>query len=557
MNTFSQKLKNHYYKIPDKTIITLQYADAPDQHISYAELVHGAARYAQAFQDVGIHPGEVVIIILKHGVDLIYAFWGAVLHGAIPSILPFLTEKLSPEVYRQSLTSLIGITSPAAFITYPDFVDEVQQAATGVDSPPAILTSGGISSQSAPNFETLSGFQRDSSDIALLQHSSGTTGLKKGVALTHQAVFNQLKSYGRALKLRDDDVVISWLPLYHDMGLIAGFLLPILSGLHLVLSSPFDWIRAPQKLFEAVSQYQGTLTWLPNFAYNFCAKKLRPRHLEGIDLSSLRVVTNCSETIHWKSHQIFLERFESYGLAPSALAASYAMAENVFAVTQGGGGHRPMTVDEIDARDFQSERIARPSKGENTIKWVSSGTPLDNAEVRVLGDNLQELPERGVGEIVLRSDCMLTEYFNRPNTTQQAFLDGWYRTGDIGYIAEGEIFVTGRKKELIIVGGKNIYPQDLERLANEVPGVYPGRVVAFGLYNENIGTEEIVIIAESETTDPDQKQAIATQIRQKINQGTDTVVRYVRVVEPKWLIKTSSGKIARGANRQQYIEEFG
>ncbi|RLD09937.1 MAG: hypothetical protein DRI56_03435 [Chloroflexota bacterium] len=554
MSVFSQQLKNHYHTIPRQPAVTIQRAGEPDQPITYAELVHGAAKYARALQNAGIRPGEVVIIILEHGADLIYAFWGAVLQGAIPSILPFLTEKLSPEIYRQSLSALINITTPAAFITYPAFVSEVQEAAAGADSMPTILTSADLPQEAPLDFQTLPGLQRNPNDIVLLQHSSGTTGLKKGVALTHQAVFNQLENYASALKLREDDVVISWLPLYHDMGLIAGFLLPVLSGLHLVLMSPFDWIRAPQMMFKAITQYQGTLTWMPNFAYNFCAQKIRPQYLKGINLSSLRAITNCSETIHWKSHQIFLERFAPHGLAPAALAASYAMAENVFAVTQGGGGHRPMSVDQIDAHDFQTKRIARPATDGNTITWVSSGTPLDNVEIRVLDENLQPLPERGVGEIILRSDCMLTEYFNRPHATQEAFLEGWYRTGDIGYIANGEVYVTGRQKELIIVGGKNIYPQDLERLANQVSGVHSGRVVAFGVYNENIGTEEVVLVAESETTDPAQRQAIATQIRQKINQGTDTVVRYVRIVEPKWLIKTSSGKIARGANRQKYID---
>ncbi|MBS1249097.1 MAG: putative ligase [Chloroflexi bacterium] len=496
----------------------------------------------------------MVIIILEHGVDLIYAFWGAVLHGAIPSILPFLSEKLSPEIYRQSLSALIEITSPAAFITYPAFVGEVQQAAGGTSSPSAILTNAQVGRQTSFSSQSWPGLERDPDEIVLLQHSSGTTGLKKGVALSHRSVFNQLESYAAALNLNNDDIVVSWLPLYHDMGLIAGFLLPILSGLHLVLMSPFDWVKAPQKLFQAITQYQATLTWIPNFAYNFCAKKIRSQYLEGVDLSSLRAVTNCSETIHWRSHQIFLERFEPYGLNPTALAASYAMAENVFAVTQGGGGHRPMSVDEIDARDFRTKGIARPSTMGDTIKWVSSGTPLENVEIRILDENLQDMPERHVGEIVLRSNCTLSEYFKRPSITQKAFLDGWYRTGDIGYLADGEVYVTGRKKELIIVGGKNIYPQDLERLANDVPGVHPGRVVAFGVYNENIGTEEIVLIAESETTDTAQKRRIATQIRQKINQGTDTAVRYVRVVKPKWLIKTSSGKIARGANRQKYLD---
>ena len=199
-----------------------------------------------------------------------------------------------------------------------------------------------------------SGLSRKPDDIVLLQHSSGTTGLQKGVALTHQAVFNQLESYSKAIRLSEKDIIVSWLPLYHDMGLIASFLMPVLSGIPLVLMSPFDWVRAPHRLFRAVSDYQGTLCWLPNFAYNFCAKKIRKDDLEGVDLSSMRAVINCSEPMRYNSHQMFIERFTNYGLKESALATCYAMAENVFAVTQ-DGIEKPVSIDEIDLEVF-SER---------------------------------------------------------------------------------------------------------------------------------------------------------------------------------------------------------
>lgn len=556
MTIFSERLLEIFRNVPHKTALTLLKSGEDDHPISYARLVEGAAAYRELYHQAGVETGDVVIIILKHGSDLVYAFWGAVLHGAVPSILPFLSEKLSPDIYRQSLTALMDITAPKAFLTYPEFVPEVEKARAQAQSNPMVLVGEELTLQENPRLNAPGGLACGEDDIVLLQHSSGTTGLKKGVALSHGAVFRQLDSYARALELKEDDVVVSWLPLYHDMGLIAGFLMPILLGKHLVLMSPFDWVKAPYRLFQAVTEYRGTLMWLPNFAYNFCAQKIRARDLEGVDLSSLRVVTNCSETIHWKSHELFLDRYREYGLNPAALGASYAMAENVFAVTQGGGGVRPMSTDEISTRAFQEDRLARPSRGEDTIKWVSSGTLLDNVEVRVLGEKDQPLPERHVGEIVLRSDCMLTEYYNRPGETQKAFLDGWYRTGDLGYTANGEVFVTGRIKELIIVGGKNVFPQDLERLVNEIPGVYPGRVVAFGLYNDRIGTEEIVIIAETEIEDPGERRELETRIRLKINQGTDVVARYVHAVEPKWLIKTSSGKIGRGANEEKYRREF-
>jgi acyl-CoA synthetase (AMP-forming)/AMP-acid ligase II len=299
-------------------------------------LVEGAAAWDQALTRAGIQPGEVVVLIQQHSVELIYAYWGTILHGAIPSIMPFLTEKLLPKRYRADLSALVGITRPEAIITYREFEPEVR-AALGEGSPVRqILVAEEVTPATAFETNTFDGLQRKGEDIVLLQHSSGTTGLQKGVALSHQAVMNQLDTYAQTLKLNEKDVIVSWLPLYHDMGLIAGFLMPILLRVPLVLLSPFEWVRAPYKLMQAVTRYQGTLSWLPNFAYNFCAQKIRERDLEGVDLSTWRAVSNCSEPMRYESQRAFAERFAAYGLKPAALCTCYAMAENVFAVSEGG-----------------------------------------------------------------------------------------------------------------------------------------------------------------------------------------------------------------------------
>ncbi|TLM80401.1 MAG: fatty acyl-AMP ligase, partial [Actinobacteria bacterium] len=356
-----------------------------------------------------------------------------------------------------------------------------------------------------------------------LQHSSGTTGLQKGVALSHRAVLRQLEVYAGALHIDPaSDVIVSWLPLYHDMGLIASFLLPLLLGVKLVLMSPFDWVRAPYRLLQSISAHRGTLTWLPNFAYNFCAQKIRDRDLLGVDLSCLRAVINCSEPCRAESHAAFAERFAGYGLHPAALMTCYAMAENVFAVTQ-AGLDGPVTLDVIDRDALQIERVARPAPGDGraAVTMVSNGRPLANVAVRIVDAGGADLPERAVGEIALRSDCMLSEYYHRPDATEQAFLPGgWYRTGDLGYLAGGELYVSGRMKDLIIVGGKNIYPQDIEAAASQVPGVHPGRVVAFGLFDEAAGTEEVALVAEVDTVDEVEREALGEAIRQAVTRNT-------------------------------------
>ncbi len=557
MPTFSETLQRHYRARPDQPAIQVLLSGKPDLPLTYGELLRGAAGYARTLEKNGVQPGEVVVLIFQHSLELIHAYFGCILRGAIPSIMPFLTEKLLPERYRADLTALIGVTRPEAIITYREFEPEVRAANPPDSSVRCIMVCEDAEPPCQPDFEHLGGLQRSPEDIVLLQHSSGTTGLQKGVALSHQAVHNQLESYNLALHIEPKDVIVSWLPLYHDMGLIACFLMPILLGIPLVLLSPFDWVRAPWKLMKAVSDYKGTLSWLPNFAYNFCAQKVRDRDLEGVDLTTWRAISNCSEPMRHESHLAFFERFKNYGLKWETLCTCYAMAENVFAVTQ-GGVDAPVNVDEIDREAMQAQRLATPAQpGRPTVKMPSAGRPIRNVEVRVLDEKQQPLPDRTIGELALRSDSMLTGYYHRPDATEKAIKDGWYLTGDYGYMVDGEVYVCGRKKELIIVGGKNIYPMDLEELAMTVKGVHAGRVVAFGVFNEQAGTEDVVLVAEVDTTDLDEKQAIEDEIRQVVTRGSAVALRHVHLVDRKWLIKTSSGKNARVPNKEKFLKEMG
>ncbi len=554
--TLSSVLIDYSKRAPDQVSIVLLQSAHPALTITYTQLIDRAGRYAAALNQSGVNKGDVVIIILDHSQDLIYAFFGAVLAGAVPAIMPFLTEKLSPDQYRSSLSSLLEITQPGAVITKSEFVGEVQQAAAGKTHPPVILTTENIDRGQIEQPENLLGIDSSPDEIALLQHSSGTTGLQKGVALSHRSVFNQLNSYARSIDLVPQDVIVSWLPLYHDMGLIAGFLLPLMLGVPLVLISPFDWVRAPYRLLQAISEYHGTLCWLPNFAYNFCALKIRDRDLEGVDLSSLRAFINCSEPMYWSSHEMFRERFSPYGLRAAALATCYAMAENVFAVTQ-GGINSAVLVDEVDRYALANGQAVKLAGADpNGVKMLSAGIPIYNTSVRVVDPTGNSLPERAVGEIAIQSDCMLTGYYKRPDLTEKAFLDGWYMTGDLGYLADGELFITGRKKDLIIVGGKNIYPQDIEHLAGQVEGVHPGRVAAFGVFNDRAGTEDVVLVAEVDSLDDEERTYISNQIRARVTQGSDIALRQVYTVEHGWLLKTSSGKVARAANREKYLIEL-
>ena len=497
------------------------------QSVSRAEFWAEADRYASGLRELGVRAKDVVVIAHAEGLEALYAFWGALRVGAIPSMFPVLTEKLDPDAYLSSMKLLVRHAGARVVVTTDNFVPALAKA---IRCPMA----GFSSLRSAPS----SGLARTDpspEDVAFLQHSSGTTGLQKGVALSHRAVLNQVASYSEALQLRPSDVVVSWLPLYHDMGLIAGFLLPVLQGLPLVLMSPFDWIKRPALLLQALDGQGGTLCWLPNFAYSHCARRILDREVRGLSLSGVRAFINCSEPVLEASQRQFLERFAPIGARPDQLGASYAMAENVFAVTQTPVG-RPPRVDVVDR-----------------VTYVSCGPAIPGVDVRIEAG----LPDRHVGEIQVRSDCMLSGYHGRPDLDAGLFQDGWYRTGDLGYLLDGELYVVGRKKDLIIVAGKNLHPHDLEAVVNSVAGVHPGRAVVFGVPDEAEGTELVAVVAEVDSEDPVDRKAIGGAIRQALVAQIGIAASYVHLVGPKWLLKTSSGKIARSANREKWLSERG
>lgn len=516
--------------------------------ISRPDFRQNITRYAAALQQMEIGDRDLVIIAHTQNLESIYAFWGALLVGAIPSMFPTLTEKLDPAVYMNSMAELTRLSQVRAVLTTDAFAPPL---AAQVPCPVFGSTQlkSAISAEAAGRFTP---HQPRPEEIAFLQHSSGTTGLQKGVALSHRAVLNQIAAYSAAIGLQEEDVIVSWLPLYHDMGLIAGFMLPLVQGIPLVLMSPFDWVRHPALLLRAIHEQRGTLCWLPNFAYNHLARRVRRRDAAPWSLASMRLFINCSEPVRQDSHQLFLDRFQDHGVTKEMLGVSYAMAENTFAVTQTPPG-RPPTVDWIDRTVLENERVARPVAPDHpqAVAKVSCGPPIPGTAVQVLDNQGNSLSARAVGELSIQSDYMLTEYYRRPDL--DPFQDGWFRTGDMGYLAGDEVYVIGRSKDLIINAGKNIYPQDIEAIVNEVPGVHPGRAVVFGVPDEREGTELVAVVAEVGTADPAERKAINKAIRLEVGRRSMVTVSYVHLVDSKWLLKTSSGKIARAANRDKWL----
>jgi acyl-CoA synthetase (AMP-forming)/AMP-acid ligase II len=554
-NTIVSTLRQYATKSPDKVFAIVESARRPVTQITYAQYWAEASGVAASLYGSGVREGDVVICLGEQSSHLLYAISGCFLLGALPSVVPHLSEKLDADVYSRTLTTLCNVSQVRAAIVSES---EYERTADILRKAPTLRVIVKMESFMAGNWTPSANVLMDRNRTVLLQHSSGTTGLQKGVALSDASVMDHVHAYWAELVGAETDVIVSWLPLYHDMGLIAGFLLPLLVGIPLVLLSPFEWIAKPSSLLSAVSRYKGTMSWLPNFAFNVLAQKVREDELRGLDLSSWRVVVNCSEPIHWSSCIAFVQRFHSVGMRKNAVLACYAMAENTFAVTQSPVDHE-LVVDWVDERELLTSYLAKPvpPTSAQARSMVSCGPPIRGVSITVFAADGRTADERQVGEIAIRSGYTLTSYFRRPDLSQAAFQDGWFLTGDLGYVAGGELFVCGRKKDLVIVAGVNYYPQDFETVAELVQGVKSGRTVAFGVSNERTGTEDLVLVVETDPSHVVDSSEIRNEVRKDVARATGCVPREVHVVQPGWLLKTSSGKIARSANKEKFLRAFG
>jgi acyl-CoA synthetase (AMP-forming)/AMP-acid ligase II len=410
---------------------------------------------------------------------------------------------------------------------------------------------GNVSKSHNPAYST----QIRPDTLAFIQHSAGTTGLQKGVALTHASVIRQLGHLATALKIDSaSDRLYSWLPLYHDMGLIAAFMLPLVCHIPVVMQLPLNWVMQPESMLQIVSECKCTLAWMPNFAFQFIPRRTPQKRWADYDLSSLRLLINCSEAVRASSMSEFQTAF---GIRDGILQSSYAMAENVFAVTQSDIDQGPVTIW-ADGQEFRSvHRIVEvPPQTPGALPFTSSGRLLPNQLVKLLSDSGEALGDGCVGEIAIKSDCLFEGYYSRPDLTTQVLVDGWYRSGDLGFLLNDELFVVGRKKDLLIIGGENIYPQDIEEIVSAHPAIHDGRVIAMGVYNPSLGTEEVVIVAEVEKQELLSDAATLEQeIRTQIVTGLGIAVRTILLRPPKWIVKSTAGKAARSATREKLLRE--
>lgn len=533
----------------DRPFVTMYREGAIAEAVTFGAFRGRAAAIGELLRQQGADAGDTVIVILRQGVDLIAAFAGAMAIGAIPTILAYPHRKVEPAKYRAGLAGVTANLKAALILLDPEFpaelTDELRRAGVGqcVTCP-----ADGAERPWVP-------VPCEAAALAFIQHSAGTTGLQKAVGLTHAAVLTQLRHLAAALTITCEDRIYSWLPLYHDMGLIACFMLPLAWHVEVVMQDPLEWVMQPASMMEIITRERCTISWLPNFGFQFLARRVTPEERENLDLRCVRALTSCSEPVRAASLDEFVAAYMPHGLRPEAVQTSYAMAENVFAVTQSLPGEPPRRL-ETDADAFRTTGRAIPPSASRGLPLVSSGRCLPGSTVRVVSERGATVADGFVGEILIRSDSLFAGYLNRPDLTAEAFVDGWYRSGDLGFVLEGELYVVGRSKDLIIVGGKNIHPQDVEEIACAHPAIHDGRAVALGVYNPDLGTEDIVLVAElDDGAADDAAPAIARAISREVAAELGVSVRAVYLKPARWIVKSTAGKPARRDTRAKLLRE--
>ncbi len=548
---FVEKALEH----PDQIAIIFISDDDSEEMISYGQLHRKAICCAQTLQSKGIRKQDIVIICLNHSPELVAAFWGILYAGAIPIISHYPEHVPNRDKFKEQVCSLVKSSGARGVITLSELRIELGDGLRDLScqtlGATEILSRLDNIDLCIPNDYTTG------EQIAYIQYTSGSTGRQKGVRLSHRAILNFIQSYAATLGIHPGDVIVNWPPLYHDLGLFSGTVLPLTAGIPVVLMSPFKWIRNPQALLGAIQKHGGTHCIFPNFGLNHTLRSVKDQNLKELDLSTLRFVGLGGEPILYDSIKDFFEFFKAFGLTATAIKPGYGMAENTLAATA-TKIEDEVAVDWVDVRTFYNERLAVPadSNHKGSIPVVSCGLPLDGVEVVIVDSSRDHLPERSVGEIAIRTEFLFSGYHLNSELTAEVMHDGWYYTGDIGYMAKGHLYVCGRKKDLIIKGGQNIHPEDLENIANTVSGIKSGRAVAFGIDDMRTGSEKIVMVCELATgIGKEERGNISRELRRRVFHELYVSLSEVRFVERGWVVKTYNGRMVRSVNRMKFIKE--
>jgi fatty-acyl-CoA synthase len=524
---------------PAATFFELRSDEGDPTELSYQHMLDGIGAAAALLREQGVGPGEVVLIFAQHSVGMLLAFFGAQWLGAIPAFMPPPTVKQDGKAWLASHSALVARIEPACIVSEPGCLEQVVLLR---DAP--VLSTAVI--EHAPAGVDCRRQAMPDDAPAFLQHSSGTTGLKKGVIVTYRQLLAQIDAYTDAIGLvAAHDRIVSWLPLYHDMGLIAATLAPFALGVPVRIIATFSWLANPTSIIDLMVATPNSFVWLPNFAFAYLAQRGRiPAAPDA--LANVKAVINCSEPCKEQAMDAFYDRFSPAGLSRSSVRVCYAMAEYVFAVTQTASGKPPVLAVDRTALETRREVLLASYDNAQTQRIASVGKPINGAQVRI--DAAQG---EAVGEICIAGPSLCAGYYRNVELSARKFRGGWYHSGDLGFLWEGELYVTGRADDLIIVRGRNIYAHDIEDILTHLPGVKAGRAVAFGIDNAKAGTQDLVVMAE---TAADAVPAdIERHAREAILATFGVSPTAIRLVGLNRLVKTSSGKISRSENRAHFL----
>jgi fatty-acyl-CoA synthase len=558
---FTEQLRKQLLDQPEKILLRVVLAPDFDQPVEFTarSLIERAEQLASSFAV----PKErsVVLLLLPHSPELFLLQLGLVLKGHIPAVLAWSTSRIDPEKYQRNLVHQLTHLPADLLITLPRLSENIAGSLPYPASGMALengayfekLFPVGPISERLERRDILSRNASASPDAVFLQFSGGTTGAQKAIVVTADMLLHQLMHLGDALQLSSADTVVSWLPLYHDMGLIACYWLPLWYGAPSVQIAANDWVINPELLLRYVSRCGATFCWLPNFSFSYVSQ--RRETMRQYQLGSVRAWINCSEPVRCKSIIEFAGGFADSGVKKESVQSSYAMAETVFAVTQSDLGRELRTVPRTQVHGGTR---ARKELGFELLDdvYVSSGKPLPGTEIKIVAVDGSECADLVPGEIHVRTPSLFSGYWGAEGFQTHSLNDGWHVTGDFGFLADGELFVIGRFKDIVIVGGNNIFPEDVEAVVNSVPGIHAGRVVAFGVEDQEYGTQGLAVVAEMKGEFQEAAALeLETVIRKLVLTAIGTAARYVAVVPQKWIVKSTAGKLSRRETRERFVRE--
>ncbi len=538
-------------RFPDYECLTLLDRHGAARRLSLVELWTRACQIHSSLRARGLEAGDLAVVVLPTGPELVAAYFGIMLAGGIPALAATPSNRLADRgVYAARIGAILADAQARILYGDREVAELFREHAAVVPKRTVVVSSEDVEAASEAPSVALARAE----DVATVQYSSGATGVPKGVLLTHRAVLNNIRALRQGLGLRTADVSVNWIPLYHDMGLIDAFLLPLLSGCPTVLIPTMDFMRQPALWLWAIHHCRGAHAWAPNFAYALCAARIPDEELAGLDLSSWRIAVSAAEPILAHTVAAFQERFAPYGFAPQAMTPVYGLAENVTAATAHPVDERPL-VETIDRAALASEHHARPTARDG-LASVAVGRALPGCTIEIRGADRRVLEDRRVGTIWLRTNCLFSGYHRNQQATEQALVDGWLDTGDQGYLADGMLYFVAREKDLIVVGGEKYAPHDVEMAIDRVDGVREGCAAVFGVLNEERGTEDLAAVVETRLTGETALTELRDRIRAAVTRATGLGLRHVILVQPGGIEKTTSGKLARRATRRRYADRL-